>query len=155
MRVPQRWPALKNKQIIAAALTPPYNMLAITKGFNRLADFDQHLPPWMSGTTVATTDTIKTKPAMIKSFLRALKESIAIIQKDKEGTIQFWMKRHKVSREAATMAYEKYAPTFGLTTSIEPVKNQWEFGAKRLKINNPPPVESIVDFRLLNEVLKE
>jgi len=155
MRVPQRWPALKNKQIAAAALVPPYNMLALTQGFNRLADFDQHLPLWMSGTSVARIDTIKTKPAMIKSFLRAVKEAIAIIQSDKETAIQFWMKRHKVSREAAALAYDKYAPNFKLAPIIEPVKKQWEFRAKELKIDNPPPVESIVDFRLLKEVLKE
>jgi len=70
MRVPQRFPALKNKQVAAAALVPPYNMLALTQGFNRLADFDQHLPLWMSGTPVATIETIKTKPAMIKSLPR-------------------------------------------------------------------------------------
>ncbi len=155
MRVPQRWPALKNKQIAAAALVPPYNMLALTQGFNRLADFDQHLPLWMSGTSVARIDTIKTKPAMIMSFLRAVKEAIAIIQSDKETAIQFWMKRHKVSREAAALAYDKYAPNFKLAPIIEPVKKQWEFRAKELKINNPPPVESIVDFRLLKKVLKE
>lgn len=155
MRVPQRLLALKNNQVAAVALTPPYNMLALTQGFNRLADFDQYLPLWMSGTTVATIETIKTKPAMIKSFLRAVKEAIAIIHKDKDTTVQFWMKRHKVSREAASMAYDKYAPTFKQDASLEPVRKQWLFEAKRIKIKNPPSVETVVDFQLLREVIKE
>ena len=155
MRVPQRLPALKNKQIAAAALVPPYNMLALTQGYNRLADFDQYLPLWMSGTTVATIETIKTKPAMIKSFLRAVKEAIAIIQKDKDTTVQFWMKRHNVSREAASMAYDKYGQSFKQDASLEPVRKQWLFEAKRIKVNNPPSVETVVDFQLLREVIKE
>ena len=155
MGVRQRWPALKNKQIAAVGLGPPTNMLAITMGFNRLADFDQHYPVWMAGTTVARTDTIKNKPEMIKSFLRSLKEAIGLLQGDREGAIQFWMKRYKVPRKAAAMTYDKYAPTFKLTADKEPVRKQWQFRIKQLKIKNPPPVESIVDFRLLQEVLKD
>ena len=75
--------------------------------------------------------------------------------RDEERTVQFWMKRHKVWRKAASLVYDEYAGTYKFQPRINPIKAQWEFGAKPLKISSPPPVESIVDFRLLEEVLKE
>ena len=155
MRVPQRLPALRNNLIQAAAMTVPTNMALVVQGYTRLADYDQYFSQWMSGTTVARVETIKNKRGMIKNYLRALKEAIRIIQKDKDRAVAFWMKRHKVSKKAASMAYDKYAKTFGLDPAIKPAQNQWDFAAKAMKISNPPPLGSVMDFSILKEVIAE
>ena len=104
--VTQGLTALFSGAVAASTLSPPYDAMAIRKGFNRLVSGPEILPRFAENGLVARRAKLRDNPNQIRRMLRALvrglqyatdhpKDAVALIQKD-------W----NLDRETSQLAYD-------------------------------------------------
>lgn len=112
--VTQGLTALFSGNVAATTLSPPYDSIAVRKGYNRLVMGPDILPRYLENGLVLRRSKLKENPDQVRRFLRAMirglhfaldhpNESIALIQKD-------W----NLDRETAQNAYDTAMPTYNL-----------------------------------------
>jgi len=112
--VTQGLTALFSGAVGAATLSPPYDSIAVRKGFNRLVSGPEILPRFVENGLVMRRAKLRDNPDQVRRMLRALvrglhygidrpSDAIALIQKD-------W----NLDRETAQEAYDAANPTYNL-----------------------------------------
>ena len=112
--VTQGLTALFSGAVGAATLSPPYDSIAVRKGFKRLVSGPDILPRFVENGLVVRRAKLKDNPDQIRRMLRALvrglhygidrpSDAVALIQKD-------W----NLERETAQEAYDAAIPTYNL-----------------------------------------
>jgi len=112
--VTQGLTALFSGNVAATTLSPPYDSIAVRKGYTRLVMGPEILPRFLENGLVLRRAKLKENPDQVRRFLRALirglhyaldhpNESVALIQKD-------W----NLDRETAQNAYDVAMPTYNL-----------------------------------------
>ena len=106
--------ALFSGNVAATTLSPPYDSIAVRKGYNRLVMGPDILPRYLENGLVLRRAKLRENPDQVRRFLRALirglhyaldhpNESVALIQKD-------W----NLDRETAQNAYDVAMPTYNM-----------------------------------------
>lgn len=112
--VTQGLTALFSGNVAATTLSPPYDSIAVRKGYNRLVMGPDILPRFLENGLVLRRAKLRENPDQVRRFLRAMirglhyaldhpSESVALIQKD-------W----NLDRETAQNAYDVAMPTYNL-----------------------------------------
>ena len=112
--VTQGLTALFSGNVAATTLSPPYDSIAVRKGYNRLVMGPDILPRYLENGLVLRRAKLRENPDQVRRFLRALirglhyaldhpNESVALIQKD-------W----NLDRETAQNAYDVAMPTYNM-----------------------------------------
>jgi ABC-type nitrate/sulfonate/bicarbonate transport system substrate-binding protein len=112
--VTQGMTALFSGNVAATTLSPPYDSIAVRKGYNRLVMGPEILPRFLENGLVLRRAKLRDNPNQVRRFLRALirglyyaldhpNEAVALIQKD-------W----NLDRETAQNAYDVAMPTYNL-----------------------------------------
>ena len=112
--VTQGLTALFSGNVAAATLSPPYDSIAVRKGYNRLVMGPDILARYLENGLVLRRAKLRENPDQVRRFLRALvrglhyaldhpSESVALIQKD-------W----NLDRETAQNAYDVAMPTYNM-----------------------------------------
>ncbi|MSP37708.1 MAG: ABC transporter substrate-binding protein [Deltaproteobacteria bacterium] len=116
--VTQGMVALFSGTVAAATLSPPYDSIAVRKGYNRLVLGSEVLPRFVENGLVMRRAKLRDNPDQVRRFLRAMirglhfamdhpSESVALIQKD-------W----NLDRETAQTAYDAALPTYNLRGEV-------------------------------------
>ena len=112
--VTQGMTALFSGNVAATTLSPPYDSMAVRKGYNRLVLGPEILPRYLENGLVLRRAKLRDNPDQVRRFLRALirglhyaldhpNEAVALIQKD-------W----NLDRETAQNAYDVAMPTYNM-----------------------------------------
>jgi ABC-type nitrate/sulfonate/bicarbonate transport system substrate-binding protein len=112
--VTQGMTALFSGNVAATTLSPPYDSMAVRKGYNRLVMGPEILPRYLENGLVLRRAKLRDNPDQVRRFLRALirglhyaldhpNEAVALIQKD-------W----NLDRETAQNAYDVAMPTYNM-----------------------------------------
>ena len=112
--VTQGMTALFSGNVAATTLSPPYDSIAVRKGYNRLVMGPEILPRFLENGLVLRRAKLRDNPDQVRRFLRALirgltyaldhpNEAVALIQKD-------W----NLDRETAQNAYDVAMPTYNM-----------------------------------------
>ena len=112
--VTQGMTALFSGNVAATTLSPPYDSIAVRKGYNRLVMGPEILPRFLENGLVLRRAKLRDNPNQVRRFLRALirglyyaldhpNEAVALIQKD-------W----NLDRETAQNAYDVAMPTYNM-----------------------------------------
>lgn len=112
--VTQGMTALFSGNVAATTLSPPYDSMAVRKGYNRLVMGPEILPRFLENGLVLRRAKLRDNPDQVRRFLRALirglhhaldhpNQAVALIQKD-------W----NLDRETAQNAYDVAMPTYNM-----------------------------------------
>jgi ABC-type nitrate/sulfonate/bicarbonate transport system substrate-binding protein len=112
--VTQGMTALFSGNVAATTLSPPYDSMAVRKGYNRLVIGPEILPRFVENGLVMRRAKLRENPEQVRRFLRAMirglhyaidhaNEAVTLIQKD-------W----NLDRETAQVAYDAVLPTYSL-----------------------------------------
>lgn len=156
---PERIAGLINGDIQGAILSLPHAANAEDKGFKILVRTGDYLPR-LGGTVWTHKDTVAQRPAVVKSFVKAIAEAEAFIPTHKAETVKviqkyFGIKKPKIAEAIYTQLKDKFDPDI----SQDLLRNLFEsratprFGWPEGK--SLPDLEQFVARDLLNEALKE
>ena len=156
--VTQGMTALFSGNVAATTLSPPYDSIAVRRGYNRLVMGPEILPRYLENGLVLRRAKLRDNPEQVRRFLRALirglhyaldhpNEAIALIQKD-------W----NLDRETAQNAYDVAMPTYNMRgdASDELVATSIKRALLDAKINqsNFAP-KDFVDWNIARQVQRE
>ncbi|HSQ13244.1 MAG TPA: ABC transporter substrate-binding protein [Candidatus Deferrimicrobium sp.] len=156
--VTQGMTALFSGNVAATTLSPPYDSMAVRKGYNRLVMGPEILPRYLENGLVLRRAKLRDNPDQVRRFLRALirglhyaldhpSEAVALIQKD-------W----NLDRETAQNAYDVAMPTYNLRgdASDELVATSIKRALLDAKISqsNFAP-KDFVDWNIVRQVQRE
>jgi ABC-type nitrate/sulfonate/bicarbonate transport system substrate-binding protein len=151
-----RLAALLAGKIEAAILPPPYNFEAEAKGFKRLIAAADVFESATSGLGVLI-DKFKENPGQIRRMIRALLRTQSFMRENKNDSVKIIAEWLKLEPAAAAASYDLYVR--GLTPDGLVGEKTLQFDIERaresLKIKEEVPLSRVVDFGILNEVLKE
>lgn len=145
----QRILALQSGAAHAAVLATPANFIAEEMGFRRLVNLGEILPV-PTGGIMATEQKIKERPDQVKRMIRATLKGIEYVLSHKEDSVAWIVKDQKLSRDAATRAYDEFVRSL----SREGLLTEQQLRLL-LQDESDVPLNLIADFSLLKEVLKE
>ncbi len=156
--VTQGLTALFSGNVAATTLSPPYDSIAVRKGYTRLVMGSEILPRFLENGLVLRRAKLKENPDQVRRFLRAMirglhyaldhpSESVALIQKD-------W----NLDRETAQNAYDVAMPTYNLRgdASDELVAASLKRALADAKISDSKfAPKDFVDWTVVRNVIRE
>lgn len=143
--------------VSAAILSGPHNVIMTQKGFRQIGaaeELPMHFPT--SGLVVHEAR-LRSDPAKIKSVIRVMLESMAFSQRERSWGINYVKGKWKLEPKIAEEVYDQWLSS--LTTdgkiSVKDVQEYFDLAYAYRQINVPVQVASLVDYTLLEQVLKE
>jgi NitT/TauT family transport system substrate-binding protein len=151
-----RLTALLTGKVDAAILPPPYNFEAEAKGFGRLMAAADVFESGTSGLGVVT-DKLKENPAQARRMIRALLRTQSFMKENKNESVRIISEWLKLEPAVAAASYELYVRGLSPDGLVGEKTLQFDIERAResLKIQDEVPLSRVVDFGILNEVLKE
>jgi len=152
----QRLQALLSGRLDAAIVPPPFNFEAEGKGFVRLISAADVFETSVSGLALHV-DTLKEKPIQVRKMLRALLKAQTFIRTNKTESVRVIADWLKLEPRIAQSSYEIYVkgmsvngivPERVLESDIERARNDQQ-------VKEAVPMERVVDFAMLREVLQQ
>jgi ABC-type nitrate/sulfonate/bicarbonate transport system substrate-binding protein len=148
----------------AAVLPPPYNLQAEAQGYRRLTSVSE-APEVLDGTIAlapptglgVNADKLQSSPVQVKKLIRAFLKSHNFIRSQKGETTKIVSEWLKLSPPMAAGAYDMYVNAMSgdglvresaVAAAIDQVRRE-------LKIAQPVPTSSVIDFKILKEALAE
>jgi len=156
--VTQGMTALFSGNVAATTLSPPYDSIAVRRGYNRLVMGSEILPRYLENGLVLRRAKLRDNPEQVRRFLRALirglhyaldhpSEAVALIRKD-------W----HLDRETAQNAYDVAMPTYNMRgdASDELVATSIKRALLDAKINQSTfAAKDFVDWSIVRQVQRE
>jgi NitT/TauT family transport system substrate-binding protein len=148
--------ALSAKSVDAAVLSVPYNVLMKQKGFNQLASTDSVGVFPNTGLQVQKSKMEKNRP-QAKRMVRAFLDSLRYIANEKSRTTDYIQRTWKLSPEVAEQTYKDFLPSLPMDgkISLQALQEYLDQAQKNNELTQRVDVNTLVDFSLLDEVLKE
>lgn len=149
--------SLESRYVDGAMMSPPVNLAAQKKGFNKLLDVGSMVDmPGGGLTTLAKT--IQERPSEVKRVIRSLQMAKDEIRKSKPKTVDLIVHLLKMDQEAAAATYDQFLTTLnptgiptraGMETLVKAIQSQGRHVEKKVTFAD------IADDRLATEVAKE
>ena len=114
MDVTQGMTALFSGRVAATTLSPPYDSMAIRKGYTRLVSGPDVLAKFIENGLVTGRAKIRDNPDQVRRMLRALVRGLQYTLDHSNEAIALVQKEWNLDREAARIAYDAVAPTYNL-----------------------------------------
>lgn len=149
--------SLSQGTVAAAVLSLPHNVVMTQKGYRELASATEFNMRSASGGLATREAKLKQEPAEVKTVLRATLEAMDFNRKEKAWMVTYIQNKWKLTPKVAEESYRVWLNGFTADGKI-PLKDFQEiydiaYAAKL--IPTPVPVEKVVDYTFLDEVLKE
>lgn len=149
--------SLSQGTVSAAVLSLPHNVVMTHKGYRELASATEFDMRSASGGLATREAKLKQEPAQVKIVLRATLEAMEFNRKEKAWMVTYIQNKWKLPPKVAEESYRVWLNGFTSDGKI-PLKDFQEIYdtayASKL-IPTPVPVEKVVDYSFLDEVLKE
>jgi NitT/TauT family transport system substrate-binding protein len=149
--------SLVQGSVAAALLSLPHNVVMTQKGYRELAsatEFNMRAP---SGGMATREAKLKQDAAQVKAMLRAILEAVDFNRREKSWMVNYIQTRWKLTQKASEEAYRFWLQ--GLTTDgkipFKDLQDMYDTAHATQLIPTPVPVPKVMDYGLLDEVLKE
>jgi NitT/TauT family transport system substrate-binding protein len=149
--------SLVQGSVAAALLSLPHNVVMTQKGYRELAsatEFNMRAP---SGGMATREAKLKQDAAQVKAMLRAILEAVDFNRREKSWMVNYVQTKWKLTPKAAEEAYRFWLQ--GLTTDgkipFKDLQDMYDTAHASQLIPTPVPVAKVMDYGLLDEVLKE
>jgi ABC-type nitrate/sulfonate/bicarbonate transport system substrate-binding protein len=149
--------SLVQGSVAAALLSLPHNVVMTQKGYRELAsatEFDMRAP---SGGMATREAKLKQDAAQVKAMLRAVLEAVDFNRREKSWMVNYIQTKWKLTQKASEEAYRFWLQ--GLTTDgkipFKDLQDMYDTAHATQLIPTPVPVPKVMDYGLLDEVLKE
>jgi ABC-type nitrate/sulfonate/bicarbonate transport system substrate-binding protein len=110
--VTQGMTALFSGRVAATTLSPPYDSMAIRKGYNRLVTGPDVLAKFIENGLVTRKAKMRENPDQVRRLLRALIRGLQYAIEGPNEAIALVQKEWNLDRETARIAYEAVVPTY-------------------------------------------
>jgi NitT/TauT family transport system substrate-binding protein len=156
--VTQGLTALFSGRVAASTLSPPYDSMAVSKGFNRLVSGPDILPRLVENGLVVRRVKLRDNPDSIRRMLRALVRGLQYASDHPSDAVALIQKEWNLDRETAQFAYEAAIPTYNLKGEgsdeviVAAIKRAQQ-DAKITQSNFTP--KDFVDWSLIRTVQRE
>jgi NitT/TauT family transport system substrate-binding protein len=152
-----RMAAVLSGTVAASPLSPPHDYVAKKSGLKVLGYFGDAFPSYMGGVGIHL-DSLRTRPALVKSFVKATLKGLKFIHAHKAETVEIMMRHMKSdNREMVEAIYESSVPSFTKDGLISPEAQQAiiAIAAQAMGRSEAINPEAIFDFRLAREANRE
>ena len=112
--VTQGMTALLSGTVAGATLSPPYDSIAVRKGYNRLVVGPDILPRFAENGLVVRRAKLRDNPDQVRRFLRALIRGLQYAIDRPNEAVALIQKEWNLDRETAQTAYDAAIPTYNL-----------------------------------------
>jgi len=148
--------ALSVKSVDAAVLSVPYNVLMKQKGFIQLASTDSVGVFPNTGLQVQKVKLEKNRP-QAKRMVRAFLDSLKYIANEKARTTDYIQRTWKLAPEVAEQTYKDFLPSLPMDgkISLAALQDYLDQAQRSNELPHRVDVNTLVDYSLLDEVLKE
>jgi len=149
--------SLSQGSVAAALLSLPHNVVMTQKGYRELASATELGMRAASG-GIATRDAkLKQEPAQVKAVIRATLDAMNFNRKEKSWMVDYIQNKWKLTPKVADEAYRFWLQ--GLTADgkipLKDLQEMYDTAHASQMIPTPVPVPKVMDYALLDEVLKE
>lgn len=150
--------ALRTKLIAAALLTPPRPFMLQREGYNRIAYTGDYLPTFANGGIGITDEKIKTNPAEVAAFVRAVVKALQFSRQNRAEMIKM-MPGYLGIKDAAMIEqlYDLYLTRQSVDGSVDEnwMKGAIEFTQKTLggALKEVPPSQ-VFDFSFVQRAVR-
>lgn len=150
--------ALFSGNVAATTLTPPYDSIAVRKGYNRLAIGSDILPRFLENGLVLRRAKLRDNPEQVRRFLRAMIRGLHYALDHPADSVAFIQRDWSLDRETAQNAYDTAMPSYNMRgeASDELVLASIKRALQDAKINqsNFAP-KDFVDWTIVRTVQRE
>jgi ABC-type nitrate/sulfonate/bicarbonate transport system substrate-binding protein len=150
--------ALLSGNVAAATLSPPYDSIAVRKGYNRLVLGPEVLPRFVENGLVMRRAKLRDNPDQVRRFLRAMIRGLHYAMDHSNDAIALIQKDWNLDRETAQTAYDAAMPTYNLRgeASDELIAASIKRAQQDAKItqSNFAP-KDFVDWNIVRGVIRE
>ena len=150
--------ALRTKLIAAALLTPPRPFMLQREGYNRIAYTGDYLSTYANGGIGVTDEKIKTNPAEVAAFVRAVVKALRFSRQDRAEMIKM-MPGYLGIKDAVMIEqlYELYLTRQSVDGSVDEnwMKGAIEFTQKTLGgATKEIPPNQVFDFSFVQKAVR-
>jgi NitT/TauT family transport system substrate-binding protein len=149
--------SLAQGSVAAALLSLPHNVVMTQKGYREVASATELNMRAASGGIATREAKLKQEPAQVKAVLRAILEAVDFNRKEKSWMVNYVQTKWKLTPKAAEEAYRFWLQ--GLTTDgkipFKDLQDMYDTAHATQLIPTPVPIAKVMDYGLLDEVLKE
>jgi ABC-type nitrate/sulfonate/bicarbonate transport system substrate-binding protein len=149
--------SLAQGSVAAALLSLPHNVVMTQKGYREVASATELNMRAASGGIATREAKLKQEAAQVKAILRAILEALDFNRREKSWMINYVQTKWKLTPKAAEEAYRFWLQ--GLTTDgkipVKDLQDMYDTAHATQLIPTPVPVAKVMDYGLLDEVLKE
>jgi ABC-type nitrate/sulfonate/bicarbonate transport system substrate-binding protein len=148
--------ALKSKSVDAAIVTVPNIVMLRGHGFNELA-YVGDIVEFASNGYTTTDERIRERPEEVKKVLRAIYRGLRYSKENREGSVEVIKREWKIDEETASKSYDAIVKALDDDGIIgqEQLKVHFDLIRSRYKDVTDIPIDKVVDFSLLKEVIRE
>ncbi len=112
--VTQGMTALFSGRVAATTLSPPYDSIAVRKGYNRLVSGPNVLAKFIENGLVTGKARIRDNPDQVRRMLRALVKGLQYTLDHSNEAVALVQKEWNLDRDTARIAFDAVAPTYNL-----------------------------------------
>jgi len=149
--------SLAQGSVAAAVLSLPHNVIMAEKGYREIASGPEYNLRSASGGIATREAKLRQEAAEVKTVIRATFDAMDFNRREKAWMVSYIQNKWKVAPKVAEESYEAWLNGFTHNGKI-PLKDLQDIYdqayATRL-IPTPVPVPKVMDYGLLDEVLKE
>jgi ABC-type nitrate/sulfonate/bicarbonate transport system substrate-binding protein len=145
--------ALQQGSVNAAVLSPPFTGIMAEKGFKILARSRSLIEsPWLG--LVASRPKLQKQPEQARNMLRAMRDVIATIRRDKPAIVAYIEKNFKASAANAAESYEDINGVMldTMTMREDQIQKYLDGAYARGEIPKPLSAAEMFDFSLLKNL---
>jgi ABC-type nitrate/sulfonate/bicarbonate transport system substrate-binding protein len=155
--VTQGMTALLSGTVAGATLSPPYDSIAVRRGYNRLVLGPDILPRFAENGLVVRRAKLRDNPDQVRRFLRALIRGLQYAIDRPNEAVALIQKEWNLDRETAQTAYDAAIPTYNLRgeTSDELVAAAIKRAQQDAKIQSNFAPKDFVDWTLVRGIQRE
>lgn len=145
--------ALQQGSVKAAVLSPPFSGQMAQKGFKVLAKSRTLVEsPWLG--LVTSRQKIQQKPEQITTVLRAMRDVLDSMVRDKSRVVSYIQQNFKVDEKVASESYDDIRGVLiaSLLMPESRIKDYLDGAYRRGELLKPLQVSDVVDYSLLNRL---
>jgi ABC-type nitrate/sulfonate/bicarbonate transport system substrate-binding protein len=150
---PRQMEMLRQRQVDAAVISPPYPLTARREGFRLLANAHEEVDLSLTGLS-ASQATISQRGDLVRRVIRAEIEALQFMHQDRAGAIRVMQQRFATDAALAPEAYDLIISAFGHDGSINSagLETLLTLDKEEGAIPEHVTVEDIVDLQPLHDV---
>jgi NitT/TauT family transport system substrate-binding protein len=149
--------SLSQGSVAAAVLSLPHNVIMAQKGYREIASATEFNLRSASGGMATREAKLKQEPAQVKTVIRATFEAMDFNRREKVWMVSYIQNKWKVAPKVAEQSYNAWLNGFTADGKIalKDLQDIYDAAYASQLIPTAVPVPKVMDYTLLDEVLKE